>query len=178
VLGFNVDAEKFDSRVEIITDPVIYRLIERFDEWQELKRKELEAAELGNLMRPAKLEVLRGYIFRQSNPAVFGVSVEAGTLKTAMPIMNPDGRLLGTVKSLQSEQESISRAERGKQVALAMDGIIVGRQVNEGDILYSDVPEDDFRKLKKFKQFLSTDEKEALREIAAIKRRNNVVWGV
>ena len=39
-------------------------------------------------------------------------------------------------------------AEQGKQLAMAMDGVTVGKQIEEGDFLYSDVPEKDFKKLK------------------------------
>ena len=54
----------------------------------------------------------------------------------------------------------------------------VGRQINEGDILYSDIPEDDFRKIKALKQYLEKEEIGVLKEIAEYRRRENPVWGV
>ena len=57
-------------------------------------------------------------------------------------------------------------------------GVMIGRQLQEGDVLYSFIPEADFRKLKGFKELLSKEERELLKEIAQIMRRKNPVWGV
>ena len=69
-------------------------------------------------------------------------------------------------------------AEAGKQVAVSMDGVTVGRQINEGDIIYVDIPEEDFRKLKELKKYLSKGEIDLMKEIASIKRDKNPVWGI
>ena len=69
-------------------------------------------------------------------------------------------------------------AEQGKQLAMALDKITVGRQINEGDFLYTDIPEDDFKKLKELKKYLSKMEVDVLKEIVEIKRRENPIWGV
>jgi len=50
--------------------------------------------------------------------------------------------------------------------------------VKEGDILYTYLPESDFRKLKDNKKYLSRGEVEVLKEIAEIMRKENPVWGV
>ncbi|MEK6905179.1 MAG: translation initiation factor IF-2, partial [Nanoarchaeota archaeon] len=63
-------------------------------------------------------------------------------------------------------------------IAMAMDGVTIGRQVKEGDYLFTDIPEDDFKKLKELKKHLSKREIEVLKEIAEIKRKENPVWGV
>ncbi len=179
VLGFNVPAEGVESsKAVIFAHNVIYRLIEDFQGWQAQKRSALVQAELGGLVRPAKIEVLRGYVFRQSNPAVFGISVSAGCLEAHVPMMNANGDVVGTVKAIQAEQENVEKAELNQQVAVSMDGVIMGRQIQEGDTLYVDVPEDDFKKLRDHKEYLSKGEVELLREIAKIKRKGNVVWGV
>ena len=54
----------------------------------------------------------------------------------------------------------------------------VGRQIEEGDFLYSDIPEEDFKKLKGLKKNFSKMEINILKEIAEIKRKSNPVWGV
>ena len=59
-----------------------------------------------------------------------------------------------------------------------MDHVTVGRQIKEGDVLYSAIPEEDFRKLKEFKKLLSDDEKETMKEMAKIMRKNQPMWGV
>lgn len=179
VLGFNIpQPEGLPENVAVLTNTIIYRLIEDYQKWAEHKKKSIELAELDMLVKPCKIEVLRGYVFRQSNPAVAGVHVLAGTLKTGTPLMNAEGRELTVVKGLQHEQENVAKAEKGKQVAASMPNVIIGRQLHEGDILYSAVPEEHFRKYKEFKEYLSSDEKELLKEIAVIKRKDNPVWGI
>jgi len=185
ILGFNIDIspDAEDSakttKTKIITNAVIYKLIEDFEKWQEQERKAQEAKKLDVLTRPCKLKMLgKGYIFRQNNPAVFGVDVLQGELKTGTPLMKPDGTILKPVKSIQSEQENIEKAEKGKQVAISVPGITIGRQIGEEDILISDIPEEEFRKLKELKKYLSKEEIELLKEIAEIKRKQNPVWGV
>lgn len=178
VLAFNVEGEESTDKVKVIRSNVIYKVIEEYEMWVGEMRKDEEEKELGELIRPCKIEIMKGYVFRQSNPAICGVSVEEGELKTQMPLMNKQGKDLTTVKALQEEQENISSASRGKQVACSMGGVTVGRQVNEGDILYSSIPEEDFRKLKKLKHLLSKEELAVLKEIALIKREVNPMWGV
>ena len=107
-----------------------------------------------------------------------GVEIEVGQIKSGDPVMNGEGKALTTVKSMQEGQENVGLAAQGKQLAMALDGLTVGRQINEGDFLYTDLPEEDFKKLKELKKHLSKTEMEVLREIAEIKRRNNPVWGV
>lgn len=180
ILGFNVkDASGICiEHVKIITSDIIYKIIEQFEEWKAEQLKKQEEAELARITRPCKIMVMKGYVFRQSNPAVFGVDVEAGTIKPGIQIMNQEGKLLSKVKSLQQEQDSVESAARGKQVAVAMDHITFGRQVNEGDVLYSAITEEEFKKLKEFKKLLSEEEIGVLKTIAEIMRKKNPVWGV
>ena len=92
--------------------------------------------------------------------------------------MNLEGKRITLVKSLKEGKENITLAEQGKQLAMAMDGVTVGRQIEEGDFLYSDIPEEDFKKLKGLKKNFSKMEINILKEIAEIKRKSNPVWGV
>jgi len=138
----------------------------------------MELAAMGVLTKPCKVKLLKGYVFRQNNPAVVGIEVITGTLTNNIRLMNPDGKVLTGVKGMQQEQKNIESAERGKQVAISLPDVTVGRQIKEGDILYSFISEDDFRKFKEYKQYLTDEEKDLLKEIAEIMRRNNPVWGV
>ena len=99
-------------------------------------------------------------------------------MKAGDPLMTAEGKKLTAVKSLQEGQETVTIAEQGKQLALAMEGVTIGRQVNEGEVLYTDIPEEHFKKLKGLKKYLTAKEVDVLKEIMAIKRRENTVWGV
>ena len=178
VLGFNVESELEEENVKVITSNIIYRLIEEFEKWQLEEKKRLEAKKLEFLIRPCRLQLMKGYMFRQSNPAVCGVDVLAGTLYPGTPLMNLEGKEVADVKGIQMDQENLEKAERGKQVAVSMEGVTIGRQVQEGDTLITAVPEEHFKKLKALKEYLSEEEKAILKEIAEIKRKDNPVWGI
>ncbi|MBI2141804.1 translation initiation factor IF-2 [Candidatus Woesearchaeota archaeon] len=189
ILGFNVslgqDAEgSVPPSVKIITGNIIYSIMDEFLGWQGQEKQKLESKSLEKLTRPCKIQLLRGYVFRQSNPAIVGVEILAGSLRTGMRLMkatasaDESGKPITTVKEIQLESENITTAEKGKQVAVSLEKVIVGRQVNEGDTLLSFVPEDDFRRLKEFKQYLSADEIEVLREVSELMRKDNPVWGI
>jgi len=184
LLAFNVNIPSDLTEIiklknlKVITHPVIYKTIEEYEEYVEKLKKNIEMKELSKIVRPCKFAVLKGYTFRQSNPAIVGVEIEIGKIKTGDGIMNLSGKRIGTVKSMKEGQENVSMAQQGKQLAMAMDGVTVGRQVEEGDFLYADIPEEDFVKLKEMKKHLSKMEVDILREFAEIKRRENPVWGV
>jgi len=182
ILAFNVEPSDeillVSGKVKIIHNQVIYKLIEDYELWNKEKTKAVEAKELDNLVRPCKMTIMNGYVFRQNNPAIVGCEIMNGKAKSGMPIMNRDGKYLTDIKSMQLEKDTVSEAEKGKQLAVSLPNVSVGRQINEGDVLYSAIPEADFRKMKKLKKYLTPDEIEAIKEIAVIKRRDNPVWGV
>ncbi len=177
ILAFNVSPVEAKD-VKIISNNVIYKIIEDYVSWQEEERKKQEEKNLESLIRPAKMEIIKGCIFRQSNPCVVGVRILEGTLKPDVELMKANGNKAGYVKSMQVENETVKSAERGKEVAISIPGIIGGRQILEMDILYVDMPEQHFRDLKKFKKLLKPAEIELLKEIAEIKRKENNLWGV
>ncbi len=184
ILGFNVkvppEMEDYvkEKKTKIIVHDIIYRVVEGYEKYVEELKKEIELRELSKLVRPCKFMLLKGYVFRQNNPAIVGVDIEVGKIKTGDPIMDQEGKRISSVKSLEAEQEPVTVAEQGKQLAMAMDGVTVGRQVKEGDFLYTDIPAEDFLKLKELKKHLSKSELAVLKEIAGIKRKKDPVWGV
>lgn len=183
ILAFNIHLNEEianfakNKGVKIINSDVIYTLIDTFERWLDDEKKKIEAKELEGLTKPCKMRVMPNYVFRQSNPAIVGVDILAGSLKVGTPIMK-DGKDISSIKSIQHEKDSISSVEAGKQVAISLPHVTVGRQINENDILYSGIPEPDFRKLKAMKQYLKNDEVEVMKEIATLKRKQNPLWGV
>ena len=154
-------------------------MIEDLDKWQKEEKKRQEEKKLESVTRPCKLQMLgKGYIFRQNNPAVFGVDILQGELKAGTHLMKLDGSSVKIVKTIQLEQASVEKAEKGKQVAISIEGLTIGRQIGEDEILISDISEEDFRKLKTLKEYLSEEEKELLKELAEIKRKEKPTWGI
>ena len=89
-----------------------------------------------------------------------------------------NGKPLTSVKEIQHEKENVKEVGAGKQIAVALTKVTIGRQINENDILYSFINEDEFRKLKKLKRYLNSKEIELLKEIEQIMRKENPTWGV
>jgi len=184
VLGFNVpvqaSAEKLakEKKILVIIDSVIYKLIERFEEAVEKRKEQIELEKLEGLTWPAKFKILPGYVFRQSNPAVFGVEVLAGKLKPGVTIIDASGKDVGTIKNIEHEGEKLDVATHSEKVALSVKGMTVGRQAKEGDELYVSISETDYRQFKQKKELISKAEVDVLKQVATIKRKEKELWGV
>ena len=185
VLGFNVpilpDAEEqaYNDNIRIFQNNVIYRLLEDYIEYAETRKAEDTAKEIKELVLPAKLKMYPEYIFRSSNPAVFGVSVEAGTLKPKVLLITDKGKKVGRIHQLQDKGQTLEKAEKGDDVALSIRGLDVGRDIGKDETLYVNLPESHVRQLvAKFLNELTSDQKEVLRELIQLKRKTEPWWGM
>ncbi len=180
ILGFNVkilpDAEKEASKVKIFTNNVVYKIIEDYKEWAEEKKRELEAEKRMEITFPGKFKILPEYIFRLSKPAIVGVRVLGGRIRVGQRILREDGRVVGRIKSIRSGENNVVEAIMGEEVAIAIDGVTVGRQVKADETYYVDIPEEHAKML--FRMNLSYEDKEVLDEIARIKRKEKPFWGL
>ena len=180
VLGFNVDVSedvKNEEKVKIMTNDVIYRLIEDLEAWKIKRDAELKREKILELAMPSKLSVLR-YVFRQSKPAIFGVEVKAGKLRENVGLINSEGKTIDRLKAMQIKGKGVQEAKKGEEVAISLPSVTYGRQVKEGDILYADITENQFKNLKKNKDLLAYDEIQTLQELAEIKRKTKATWGL
>jgi translation initiation factor 5B len=181
VLAFNVpvlaDAqpEGEASEVRIFRGDVIYRLIDEYTKWRDQRRRELDVQRRLELVHPAKLEILPGFIFRASKPAIVGVKVLGGTLRPGVRLMRLDGTEVGVLKALQKEGESLAEAEESSEIAASIDGAVVGRNVKEGDQLLVALTEAAARALRQ--QTLTPRETELLEEVARLHRPRHPFWG-
>jgi len=177
IVGFNIKVLEQDPNVKIINHNIIYKVIDDLKEYLGKKSKNLEEKELEGIIRPYKIKILKGCIFRQSGPCVVGVEVLEGTVKPNTQVFKENKKGFN-LKSMQKDKDTVSKAKKGDQIAVSLPGVIAGRQVKEGDILYSDIQEPEFRRLKKLKKYLSKDEVEILKEVAEIKRKEKITWGI
>ena len=179
ILLFNVDMLREAkeiieaNKIPVFHNNIIYRLVEEYLEWIEREKSEEIRRGLDNLYRPGKIRVLPGYVFRRSDPAIVGIEVLGGVIRPGYPLMREDGRRIGFIMQIQERGKSLEIARTGASVAISIRGnVMVGRHFDEGDILYTDVPEEHLQQLvEKYWNFLSDDEKLVMREIVEIKRK-------
>ena len=170
LFAFNVnmseDVEKLakDNKVTILSSNIIYRLIEGYDKWVADRKKREEEKLLEEVTRPAKIRILPGCIFRQSDPAVFGVEVIAGTIKPEYRLKKKT-KNIGKIKEVQVQSKNVKEAKAGDRAAISMEDVIVGKHVNEGDTLEVVVSQKDIQILNKVKGKLRDDEKKLLEEL-------------
>jgi len=161
----------------IFDEDVIYTIMENYDEWIEKKKAELERDRRQDYIHPGMIKFLPEYVFRVSHPAVIGVRVLSGRIKVGLRLMKEDGRVVGSIKGIQSENRPIEEALQGQEVAISIEGVTVGRQIKGEDILYTDLPASDAKKLKQM-DVLNLDEKDVLNKIIEIKRKTDKFWGM
>ncbi len=183
VLGFNVpilpeaEEQAYNDNIRIFTNNVIYRLLEDYIEYSETRRSEDTAKELGELTLPAKLKMFPEYIFRNSNPAVFGVSVEGGTLKPKVSVITDKGKRVGKVHQIQDKGQTLEKADKDSEVAISIRGIEIGRDIGKDETLFVNVPESHVRQLiAKFLNELTSDQKDVLREYIKLMRATQHPW--
>ncbi len=177
ILGFNVDilpdAKEIvlENGIPVFISDVIYRLIEDYENWVKEEKEKEKRAFMEKLTTPARIKILPGCVFRQSKPAIFGVEVLGGKIKTGVKLIKADGTRIGAINEIQDKGESIKKAVEEMQVAISMKKLTVGRQIKEKDVLYVDITEEEMKMLS---GLLSADEEELLEELMRIKRGKKV----
>lgn len=179
ILGFGVkvlpDAKEaaLQAGIPVFTSDVIFRLIEDYEQWSKVEKEKEKRELMERLRTPAKIKILPGCIFRQSKPAIVGVEVLSGKIRTGLELIKADGLTVGQIKEIRDKSESIPRAEQGMQVAIALQKPTVGRHIDENDILYVNLSRDELTELKNRSGsgVLSPDEEEVLDELLDIKQK-------
>ncbi|MEN4006763.1 MAG: translation initiation factor IF-2 [Methanobacteriaceae archaeon] len=185
IIAFNVKIlpSAFDeikaSEIKLFSSNVIYQLTEDYQAWIELCEEEKKKAYLDAIVKPAKIRVIPKLIFRNSKPAIAGIEVLGGTVKQGYGLIREDGSRVGKVEGMQDKGENLKSVSRGKKVAMSIKDAIFGKNFDEGDVLYVDIPENHYKILEsELKSKLSEDEYETLHEIVDIKRKGNPNWGI
>jgi translation initiation factor 5B len=185
ILAFNVkvlpdaEIEAADRKITIFNRNIIYHIIEDYTNWMHSEQEVRLQREYEQLIKPGKVQIMQGFIFRRAKPAIIGVEVLAGQIRAKYPLVKADGTDLGEISQVQDKGENIPEAKSGMQVAISLEKPIVGRHINEKDMLYVRVPEVQVKLLKtKFQERLSADEQEALNEYIRMMQKTIPFWGV
>ena len=184
ILAFGVkilddaQGEAITKGVRIFSEPLLYDLIDKYTSWVKTEKEEIARTELDAITLPSKFKILKGMVFRRSNPAVFGVEVMIGSLQQKADVINSEGRTIGVVKQIQDKGQSIPSASQGSEVAVSVTGPIVGRTISEGEMLYTLPSQAGMRLLQEtYSESISKGEQELLGEILAIRRKTSPLYG-
>lgn len=182
ILGFNVtmskdaEAELHNQELKVFTNPIVYQLIEDYLEWRDESKRKTESDKRAEFAFPAKILLLPNCTFRVSKPAIVGVRVLAGKVRLGQRLITSSGVDAGRIKSIRTGEDVLKEASQGDEIALAIDGVTAGRQINEGDTLYVDLLESSIKELPKMN--LNSDETAAMEELLVIKRKEDPFWGM
>ena len=183
ILAFNVkilpDAkdESEISHIKLFEDKVIYSLIDNYNAWVEEDTANEEDGIFSELTPVSKFTFLKGMVFRNNNPAVFGIRIDVGTLKHKIPFMNMSGRKVGTIHQLQLDKKTVSSAKTGDEVACSVNDVTIGRQIFEEEVYYTFPPSHEAKLiLNKFMHKLSPEEQEVFNDIVRIQREKEPVY--
>jgi len=167
IIAFNVGLDDVvlkdakDKNVKILKNDIIYHLIEDYDKLIAEETEKIKKQKLESITRPAIIKILPGMTFHVSNPAIVGIEVLSGTIKSGFKLQK-DGKEIGEIKAIQSENVSKESASKGEKVAISIDGPIVGRHIKEGDELLTVISDRDLKILSELELW---DELEIAKQI-------------
>lgn len=184
ILGFNArvldDAQKESQErgVKIFNEQIIYNLVRTYTDWVTYQREHEESILFNEIPPVCKFQFMKGFIFRRNDPAVFGAEVLVGKLRQKVLVMNEEGRKIGVIHQVQENGKAIEEASKGMQVAVSIKEPVIGRQINEGDIFYTDVNSKQAKMLiERFNHRLNEEEKEVFNKILFLKRKSDSAYG-
>lgn len=184
VLGFNVkvleDAqrESLERNVKIFNERIIYNLVRSYTDWVQYQREHEESILFNEIPPVCKFQFMKGFVFRRNDPAVFGAEILVGKLRQKVQVMNEEGKKIGTVHQVQESGKAINEATAGMQVAVSLKEPTIGRQINEGDIFYTDLNSKQAKQIiERFNHRLNDAEKQVFEKILALKRSADPAFG-
>ncbi|KZX17153.1 translation initiation factor IF-2 [Methanobrevibacter cuticularis] len=184
IIAFNVkvhpkaEEELNNSDIKLFSGNVIYKITEDYDAWIKEREEEQKKKWMDAIIKPAKIRVIPKLVFRQSKPAIVGIEVISGSIKQNYSLMDLNGNFVGTIEGMQDKGDNLPSISKGQKIAMAIKDAIVGKDFEEGDELYVDIPEKHYKILEReFKNKLTEDEFQTLNEIIEIKRKIDPNWG-
>jgi len=152
ILAFDVqvtvEAEAYAQQlgVRIFREDIIYRLEQDFQEYlDEINNRKKEEARK-NTIFPCVIRFLPDHMYRDRDPIIMGVLVQAGVVRMNTPIcVIKDGEILdlGKITSIQKDKKNIEEGNTGDEVAVQISPdkrkFMFGRQFDEKDLGYSKI---------------------------------------
>lgn len=162
----NPDAEEEAGKrgVRIFSGSVIYKLIEDYEKWVNEAKDQGKKNKLKTIVLPAEFELLPGNVFHNTKPAIVGVRISEGRLRSKIKVMNAKGIVIGKAEVIQKDGKNVELASKGDEVAVSIEGATIGRNLHEGDVIFSVIPEKQL-KSKEWEELLEGGENILLEKI-------------
>lgn len=112
-----------ENKVCLISDDIIYRLIEKYDILFE-RVKSLFIKRYPNILTPVKASIFPQHVYTKRNPLVLGVKILFGTLKSGTLICAKKGNnkiLLGKLTSIQKDNKELEEGKKNQEVCLKIE---------------------------------------------------------
>jgi translation initiation factor 5B len=184
ILGFNVrvldeaEREASERGIKIFNEKIIYNLVRSYTDWVSYQKEHEDSILFNEISPVCKFQFLKGYVFRRNDPAVFGAEILIGRLRQKVPVINENGKKIGSIHQIQEGGKNLSEASIGTQVAVSMKEPVIGRQISEGDIFYTDLTSKEAKLLlESFSQRLGPEEHEVFQHILSKKREADPSFG-
>ncbi len=184
ILGFNVrvldeaEREASERGIKIFNEKIIYNLVRSYTDWVSYQKEHEDSILFNEISPVCKFQFLKGYVFRRNDPAVFGAEILIGRLRQKIPVINENGKKIGSIHQIQEGGKNLSEASIGTQVAVSMKEPVIGRQINEGDIFYTDLTSKEAKLLlESFSHRLGAEEQEVFQHIVSKKREADPSFG-
>ncbi|MFV2014886.1 MAG: translation initiation factor IF-2, partial [Candidatus Heimdallarchaeota archaeon] len=178
ILAFNVkikdEAEEIahNEGVEIFSDPIIYRMIDNFIEWNNELQQLANANSMADLPRPTKIEHIPEYVYKRNKPMVIGIRVLAGELKPRDVLLTENNIRVGTIQQIKYNNEAIKVAKKDQEVSIAVRGPTFGRQIKKGQQLFVDLrAKHAYKLITDFSNELTEPERAVIAEMEILKKR-------
>ncbi len=159
-----------EKKIKIFKGNIIYALMEDYEKWLKQEKEAEKKSALKDIIYPAEFKVLPGNVFRNCKPAIVGVRILRGKIKTNVNVMNKQGDQVGSIRAIQSEGKNVQEAIKGQEVAISIDDATIGKNLNENDTLFSIVPDTHIMVLKQFEKELDSEDEELLEQIQKMKK--------
>lgn len=176
ILSFNVHVSEEvqqmadQAGVPVIQSSIIYKLLEDYEAYLTERRHEEDERKKMGVIMPGKFQFLPKMVFRNAKPAIVGIEILAGSVMPRMDVINEEGVKVGRIKALKEKSDFLKVATKGMQVAMSIEGPIVGRQIHEGEVLYIDMLKSNIERLKGLS--LTPEEEEVVSFLSKLKKKN------
>lgn len=177
IFAFNVtiepgaEEEAKKREIQIFKGNIIYKILEDYQKWITQMKEQETKKTLNHITLPVHIEFMRNCIFRNSNPAIFGIKILEGQLRSGIEIMNKKGIVIGKIEAIQSQKESVETAKKNCEVAISVQGATIGRNIKPGEEFFAHIPKKQFEEFEKLKNLLSNEDFELIEFIKKIEEK-------